>query len=79
MPKTQIEILRTVTITRDESVEVEVNVPQDVLDDPDGLCDWTEQQLKRESSELFKAVHDTGWDVADEDESEEIQEVNDFG
>lgn len=77
MAKAEIEIRRTVTITREESARVTVDVPQDILDDPDGdfgLHDWAEAELKITSSELAKATL-SNWDHVDEDESSEIDEV----
>ncbi len=56
MPKAEIEILRTVTVARDESVMVEADVPQNVLDDPDELFDWVEAELNKEFSPLRTAA-----------------------
>jgi hypothetical protein len=77
MAKTEIEIRRTVTITREESVTVTVDVPQDILDNPDDvfrLDDWVEAQLKITGSELLTATLGN-WDQISEDEEIEIDEV----
>lgn len=77
MPKVNIEILRTVEITRDERVEVEVEVPAHLLGDDaafDALETWADEELKKEDSELTRAT--TGnWDTDDESESVTINEV----
>jgi hypothetical protein len=78
MPKTEIEILRTVNVRREESITVTVDAPQYVLDDVDELHDWAEKQLENRDSELAKAC-ENNWDVQDEDESVEIDEVLDHG
>lgn len=80
MPKVEIEILRTVTITRDESVTVEVNIPQRILDNeydnPGELYDWVERELGKESSALRTATDAAGWDHTGTDEDTEYDEVN---
>lgn len=76
MPKIELEILRRVETTRDESVVVEVNVPKSVVDDLDDLHDWVKTQLDSGISPLTHAVRAEGWTTNDEDETVEIDEVN---
>jgi hypothetical protein len=82
MPKIEVEILRTVTITREESATVELNVPKSVIDDGEEL-DWIDQIMEKRSEErkagekaVVKALADADWDVNDEDESTEYDEAN---
>lgn len=76
MPKVNIEILRTVEVTRDERVEVEVEVPARLLGDDaafDALENWVDEELKKDG-ELLRAT--TGnWETDDETESFTINEV----
>ena len=77
MPQAEIEIRRTVTITREESVTVTVDVPQSIIDDEDDDCaldDWVEGELKNPNSNVSAAVRGN-WDHTDEDEGIEIEEV----
>ena len=77
MPKVNIEILRTVEITRDERIEVEVDVPAHLLGDDaefDALENWADVELKKTDSELTQACVGN-WDTDDESESVEINEV----
>lgn len=77
MPQAEIEIRRTVTITREESVTVNVDIPQHILDDPDddfALDDWVEGQLKIPNSDLSEAVQGN-WDQGGDDDDYEIDEV----
>ena len=77
MPRTEIEIFRTVTVRREEKVAVAVKVPQHILDN-DVLHEWVEEQFKNPDSELSKECQ-ASWDVQDEDETVEIEEVVDLG
>lgn len=79
MPRVELEIQRTVTIEREETITVEVDVPQDVLDEEADfdLHDWVENNLKDDTSELAKTAVD--WECADEVESYEITDVCDLG
>lgn len=73
----QIEIKRTVTVTREETVTVDVDVPQSILDNPDdhfGVDDWVEAQLKIPNSDLSEAVQGN-WDQDIDDEDYDIDEV----
>jgi hypothetical protein len=80
MPRTTLEILRTRTVTTEQRIEVEVDVPQRVLNDGDRLHEWVEKQLMNRDSELFTlAEKDDNVEVADELESDEINEVTDLG
>lgn len=77
MPKVNIEILRTVEVTRDERIEVEVEVPAHLLGDNaafDALESWVDEELKKEDSELTRATAGN-WETDDETESVEINEV----
>jgi hypothetical protein len=77
MPKINIEILRTVEITRDERIEVEVEVPAHLLGEDaefDALENWVDAELKKTDSELTRACV-SSWDIDDESESVEINEV----
>lgn len=77
MPQTEIEIKRTVTITRDEEATITVDVPQDVLDgDHEGfeLTDWVEGQMKIRNSEVSVAVSGN-WVQDIDDEDYEIHEA----
>lgn len=74
---TTIEIKRTVTITREESIEVDVDIPDHILDDeadPDELADWVGAQMKIDDSQLSQATK-ASWDVLDEDPDYEIEDV----
>jgi hypothetical protein len=75
VPKAEIEILAQVEITRDVAAIVELDVPKRVLDDPDELHDWVEEQMKDTKGEVFKTVT-AAWDITDEDESISYNEVN---
>lgn len=74
MPKVNLEILRTMEITRDERIEVEVDVPAKVLGDPDKLHEWVEEQLDKVDSDLTQACVGN-WEVADATENSSIDEV----
>ncbi len=82
MPKVEIEILRTVTITREESAVVELNVPKRVLDDEEVLS-WVDEIMDKDDDGTLtatdKAVYETvttaEWDPSDEDESIEYNEA----
>lgn len=68
--KIEVEILRTVKITRDESAVVEVDVPDHVPEeDREG---WILDQL----SDGNLVVPDSDYEVSDETEDAEYQEVN---
>jgi hypothetical protein len=78
MTTVEIEIKREVTITREESVTVEVDIPQEVLDDPDPdvLFDWVEERMKSPTgSEVSNAATAAGWENLNEDEDIEYTEV----
>ena len=84
MPKVQVEILRTVTVTREESAIVELNVPKSVIDDC-GELDWIDQIMEKRPEDrtggeksVAKALTDADWDVSDEDESTEYNEATDL-
>lgn len=74
MPKVNLEILRTMEITREERIEVEVDVPAKVLGDPDKLHEWVEEQLGKVDSDLTQACVGN-WEAADEDEDVTIDQV----
>lgn len=74
MPKAEVEILRTVTITREESLVIELNIPKAVLEDGEEL-DWIDQQLEEWETATAKALKAAAWDVTDEDESHEYNEA----
>lgn len=74
MPKVNLEILRTVEITRDERIEVEVEVPASILADPDKLHEWVEEQLDKTDSDLTQASVNN-WEVVDETENPSIDQV----
>jgi hypothetical protein len=74
MPKVNLEILRTVEITRDERIEVEVDVPGYILADSDALYDWVEAGLEKTDSELTQATVGN-WEIADESENISYDEV----
>lgn len=81
MPKVEVEILRTVTITREENVTVELNVPQQVLNDGDvvgwvdRLTEGSEDKLSAKDKALRAAITGAEWEVSDEDESIEYNEA----
>lgn len=68
--KIEVEILRTVTITRDEAAVVEVDIPKSIPEEE--REDWILDQL----SEGHLKIGDERFDVNDEQESTEYQEVN---
>jgi hypothetical protein len=74
MPKAEIEILAQVEISRDLSATVELDVPQHILDDPDELFDWVEEQMKNTEGDVYKTVT-AAWDTTDEDESISYNEI----
>lgn len=71
MPKVEVEILRTRTVTIEESAVVELNVPAYVIKDEE-VMDWIEN-LDSSSSEA-KAI-DAAMVTNDEDESIEYDEA----
>lgn len=73
MPKVEVEILRTVTITRDESCVVELDIPKSVLKDG-READWVAEQGDIEDSPVARALGDAEWD-ATEDEDVEYDSV----
>lgn len=82
MPKIEVEILRTVTITREENTTVELGVPQSVIDDCTEL-DWLDAIMTKdakyrtaEEEAVWAAVTNAEWDVADEDQSVEYDEAS---
>lgn len=78
MAKVNLEILRTLEITREERVEVDVDVPADILADPIKLDEWVEEQLDDAESELSQASV-RNWEGSDEREDTTIDEVNVLG
>ena len=68
MPVVEIEILRTRTVTIEESGTLEVEVPQDVIDNGD-LHEWVENNVSGRDI-------DRVMEISDEDENIEIDEVN---
>lgn len=84
MPKVQVEILRTVNVTRSESVVVELPVPKRVLDDCD-VVTWVDQIMEKDEDamtaqekKVYEAVDGADWEVSDEDESVEYDEAYDL-
>ena len=84
MPKIEVEILRTVTVTREENVIAELDVPKRVLDDGD-VVGWIDEIMEKNYESMSpkeKAVHAeitcAEWDVADEDESVEYNEATEI-
>ncbi len=82
MPEIEIEIQRTVTITREESVVVTVDVPTRVTDNEEVL-DWVDDIMEKSVESMTakeKAVYETvtgaAWDPSDEDETIEYHEAN---
>lgn len=78
MPKVKLEIRRQVEITRDESIEVEVNVPGHLLGDSaefNALSMWAEAELKKIDSALTQACVGN-WDVDDESETFSVDDVD---
>lgn len=82
MPKVEIEIMRTVVITREEGAMVELDVPQAVLDDNDVLS-WVAEimdkdddgTLTEQDREVYEAVTGAEWDVSDEGETAEYDDA----
>lgn len=74
MSKVNLEILRTMEITREERIEVEVDVPDRVLGDPVELHEWVEAQLDKTDSALTQACVGN-WEVSDETENPSIDQV----
>jgi hypothetical protein len=83
MPKVEIEILRTVTIERDQNVVIEVDVPKQVLDDGEVL-DFIDEimehsadspALSAKQKAIHKAVTEADWETADETEEIEYNEA----
>lgn len=83
MPKVELEILRTVTITREESIIVEVDVPAEELGEDGDLLGWVDQQMDTTVTEvsdsvLRAAIGEELWAVNDEDETYEYDDVTNF-
>jgi len=82
MPKVEIEILRTVRITRKESAVVELDVPKQVLDDEEVLG-WVDEIMEKDDDgtltatdrAVYEAVTGAEWDASDEDESIEYNDA----
>jgi len=78
MATINIEILRTVEVTRDERIEVEVDVPAHLLAEDaefDALENWVDAELKKADSELTRACVGN-WETDNEDpENVTINEV----
>lgn len=81
MPKVDIEIIRTLTITREESVSVELDVPKRILDEEevvswiDEIMEKGEDSLTDEEKAVRKELTEADWDVTDEDEAAEYNEA----
>lgn len=83
MPVVELEILRTVTITREESIIVEVDVPAEELGEDGDLLGWVDQQMDTTVTEvsdsvLRAAIGEELWAVNDEDETYEYDDVTNF-
>ena len=76
MPKIEVEIQRTVTVTREESATIELDVPQHILDGD--LHDWFERRNGVATSAVHRAVAEVEWEVHDEDETIEYDSVTDL-
>lgn len=82
MPKVEIEIMRTVTITREESATVELDVPKQVLADEEVLS-WVDEimdkdddgTLSAKDKALYLAINSAEWEASDEDESVEYNDA----
>lgn len=66
----EVEILRTRTVTIDESAVVEIEVPDSVPEEDQE--DWALEQI----SEGHLAVADSEFEASDETENSEYQEIN---
>ena len=84
MPKTEIEIFRTRTVTYDESVVVELDVPKSVLNEGDVLS-WVDNIMTADERELSAAekkvrssIDVADWEPSDEDESSDYTEAIDI-
>jgi hypothetical protein len=66
----EVEILRTRTVTIDESAVVEIDVPDSVPEEDQE--DWILEQI----SEGHLTVADSEFEVSDETEDSEYQEIN---
>lgn len=82
VPKVEVEILRTVTVTRSESAIVELGVPKSVLDNAD-VTSWVDEVMGKsddgtmtiKEKAVYEAVDGAEWYVNDEDESIEYDEA----
>ncbi len=74
MPKVNVEILRTVTITREENVVVEMNIPKHILDEDDVLG-WIDSKVEAQDKTVTELLDKAEWETADEDESIEYNEA----
>ena len=82
MPKIEVEILRTVTVTREEKTTVELDVPQSVIDDGEEV-DWIDTimdkdddgTLTQEDRDVYEAINGAEWDVSDEGETVQYDEA----
>lgn len=74
MQTIEIKILRTRTVTIDESAVVSVEVPDSVVDDDDALYEWVENRLK--TNEEFSKEVDKEMEADSEDTDIELHEVN---
>lgn len=75
MPKVKVEVLRTRTVTIEESGVVELNVPKRVIDGDDinDLTSWIEERSD-ESTDFAKLI-DEAMEASDEQETIEYSEV----
>lgn len=82
MPKVEIEIMRTVTVTREESAVVELDVPKRVIDEGD-VVSWVDDIMEKPyesmtsgETAVHAAVTGAEWDPSDEGEEIEYNEAN---
>lgn len=86
MPKVEVEILRTVTVTREEKAVVELDVPEEVLADEE-IVDWIDQIMEKdddgsltdEDRTVYAAVVGADWNESDTDEETEYDEAYKVG
>lgn len=82
MPKVEVEIMRTVTITREESAVVELEVPKRVLADEE-VDSWLAEVMDKDDDgtltandrAVYEAVNGADWDASDEGETAEYTDA----
>jgi hypothetical protein len=75
MPKIEIEVMYTRTITQEGSKLLELNIPQRVIDGGDDeIASWLDEKIEAGKIDLHKDIFKDS-DINDEDEEITIEQV----